>query len=163
MIRQALLSAALAFVFGAASMAPAAAAPPVPARAALSEAQDSVKVDVRHRRHLRIYDGYGHQSYGGYGHESYSGHRHYRPYRHFRPRHGFSFGIVIGPRYHRPYYDPFYAPRYVVRPRYHHRHAVRIGNPHIRWCYNRYRSYDRWSNTFQPYHGRRRVCVSPYY
>ncbi len=122
---------------------PAAAAPAVPAKPAVQSAQDSLKVEVWHRRH--------------HGH-----------FRHFRPRHGLSFGIVIGPRYghyrhyrhHRPYYDPYY----VVRPRYHHhRRAIRIADPHVRWCYNRYRSYDRYSNSFQPYHGRRRTCVSPYY
>jgi BA14K-like protein len=151
MIRQAFLSAALAFAFGAAGMAPAAAAPPVPAKAALSEAQDSVKVDVWHRRHIGIYDPF------------------YHPRRHFRPRHGFSFGIVIGrPGYYAPrynYYDPFpsYRPYRLIRPHYHHRRVIRIADPHMRWCYNRYRSYDRYSNTFQPYHGRRRVCVSPYY
>lgn len=36
-------------------------------------------------------------------------------------------------------------------------------NAHLRWCYNRYRSYRAWDNTFQPYYGPRRRCVSPYY
>ncbi|MGI9353128.1 MAG: BA14K family protein [Rhizobiaceae bacterium] len=30
------------------------------------------------------------------------------------------------------------------------------------WCYRRYRSYDSRSDTFQPYHGPRRRCRSPY-
>ncbi|WP_311134068.1 BA14K family protein [Pleomorphomonas sp. JP5] len=34
---------------------------------------------------------------------------------------------------------------------------------HVRWCQGRYRSYDPRTNTFQPYHGPRRICVSPYY
>lgn len=34
---------------------------------------------------------------------------------------------------------------------------------HINWCYNRYRSYRDYDNTFQPYHGPRRQCISPYY
>lgn len=36
------------------------------------------------------------------------------------------------------------------------------GNSHTSWCYNRYRSYRAWDNTFQPYYGGRRQCVSPY-
>ncbi|MBB2972108.1 BA14K family protein [Mesorhizobium sp. RMAD-H1] len=38
----------------------------------------------------------------------------------------------------------------------------RGGSAHTRWCYNRYRSYRAWDNTFQPYNGPRRQCVSPY-
>ena len=34
---------------------------------------------------------------------------------------------------------------------------------HVRWCQGRYRSYDAYTNTFQPYNGPRQVCVSPYY
>jgi len=33
---------------------------------------------------------------------------------------------------------------------------------HVDWCYNRYRSYRASDNTYQPYHGRRRQCHSPY-
>jgi GH18 family chitinase len=36
-------------------------------------------------------------------------------------------------------------------------------NAHVNWCYNRYRSYRAYDNTFQPYHGPRRQCISPYY
>ena len=36
------------------------------------------------------------------------------------------------------------------------------GNPHLRWCHNRYRSYREYDNTFQPYHGPRQHCLSPY-
>jgi hypothetical protein len=52
-----------------------------------------------------------------------------------------------------------YAPRYYVPPQ---RHVHRLSQAHIRWCYNRYRSYRSWDNSFQPYHGPRRQCVSPY-
>ncbi|MEO1397349.1 MAG: BA14K family protein [Pseudomonadota bacterium] len=34
---------------------------------------------------------------------------------------------------------------------------------HLEWCYDRYRSYRAYDNTFQPYRGGRRRCVSPYY
>ncbi len=38
-----------------------------------------------------------------------------------------------------------------------------INPKHYQWCANRYRSYDSYSNTFQPYHGPRQRCYSPYY
>ncbi|MFB9951104.1 BA14K family protein [Rhizobium puerariae] len=67
---------------------------------------------------------------------------------------GFAAGAIIGgalaqPRYVRPRY---YAPqrRYVG------------GNTHVNWCYSRYRSYRAYDNTFQPYYGPRRQCISPY-
>lgn len=36
------------------------------------------------------------------------------------------------------------------------------GSAHVRWCYDRYRSYREWDNTWQPYNGPRRECISPY-
>ncbi|MGH6763055.1 MAG: BA14K family protein [Phyllobacterium sp.] len=36
------------------------------------------------------------------------------------------------------------------------------GNAHVQWCYNRYRSYRAYDNTFQPYGGPRQYCYSPY-
>ncbi len=33
---------------------------------------------------------------------------------------------------------------------------------HVEWCSARYRSYRAWDNSFQPYHGPRRGCASPY-
>jgi len=36
-------------------------------------------------------------------------------------------------------------------------------NVHLNWCYYGYRSYRAYDNTFQPYNGRRRQCLSPYY
>ncbi|KJS15570.1 MAG: transmembrane protein [Hoeflea sp. BRH_c9] len=43
-----------------------------------------------------------------------------------------------------------------VRPGY-------INPQHVNWCHNKYRSYDARTNSFQPYHGPRRECRSPYY
>jgi hypothetical protein len=70
-------------------------------------------------------------------------------------------------RYDRPRYRPYY--RHDRRywgpgPVYRHRPApvYRGGNPHVRWCYNRYRSYRAYDNTFQPNYGPRRQCYSPY-
>lgn len=34
---------------------------------------------------------------------------------------------------------------------------------HVEYCYDRYRSYRESDNTFQPYHGPRQECRSPYY
>ena len=94
--------------------------------------------------------------------------RRHRPHRHYHHR-----------RYHR---HPGY--RYHRHPHYRHHRYRRRHNPwpyivggiiiggiiyqsatwdrHVRWCYNRYRSYNHRSNTYQPYHGSRRRCRSPY-
>jgi hypothetical protein len=37
-----------------------------------------------------------------------------------------------------------------------------LSTNHLRWCENQYRSYRASDNTFQPYEGSRRQCVSPY-
>jgi hypothetical protein len=51
-----------------------------------------------------------------------------------------------------------------IYPRYHpvHRRVHAVGSTHVHWCANRFRSYRAWDNTFQPYHGPRRYCISPY-
>ncbi|NBB51106.1 BA14K family protein [Rhizobium sp. CRIBSB] len=38
-----------------------------------------------------------------------------------------------------------------------------INPKHHSWCADRYRSYHWRSNTFQPYHGPRQQCYSPFY
>jgi hypothetical protein len=40
--------------------------------------------------------------------------------------------------------------------------TVRITRDHLVWCEDRYRSYRASDNSFQPYNGPRRQCVSPY-
>ncbi|TPJ54518.1 BA14K family protein [Mesorhizobium sp. B2-6-1] len=101
-----------------------------------------------------------------------------RPSRH-RPGHG------VRPPHHRP---PHYRPS---RPPRHHRHsrnnsgAVAAGliggmllggmaisaarqhnhsawNNHVNWCSQRYRSYRVSDNSWQPYNGPRRQCISPF-
>ncbi len=42
------------------------------------------------------------------------------------------------------------------------RGAVRLPQEHFDWCSRRYRSYRSSDNSFQPYEGPRRPCVSPY-
>ena len=37
-----------------------------------------------------------------------------------------------------------------------------IPHAHIDWCAGRYASYRVWDNTWQPYYGPRRQCLSPY-
>jgi len=58
----------------------------------------------------------------------------------------------------RSFDDDYYerpAPRRVGR-------VFRLSRAHANWCQNQYRSYRKWDNTFQPYHGARRACFSPY-
>lgn len=59
------------------------------------------------------------------------------------------------------YWGPrvYVAPRVVVGPTY----VVRRGyNAHVRWCMNRYGSYNPRTNTFLSYDGYYKRCVSPY-
>ncbi|MGE0237648.1 MAG: BA14K family protein [Parvibaculaceae bacterium] len=67
---------------------------------------------------------------------------------------GLGFAPFYSP-YYSPYYEPYgyYAPRAYYAPR---------GSRHVRWCLNRYRSYDPRSNTFMGYDGDRHRCRSPY-
>jgi hypothetical protein len=66
---------------------------------------------------------------------------------------GLGIGIPLGYALNDGYYgEPIYRPRYYPS----------AGSAHVRWCYNRYRSYRAWDNTFQPYNGPRQQCISPY-
>ena len=91
----------------------------------------------------------------------YRYHRHHRHHGHYYRRHrhhgshagaiigGLAAGAIIGgaiasqPRYARP-----------------HRYAG--ASSHTQWCYGRYRSYRAYDNSFQPYHGPRQQCYSPF-
>ncbi len=85
----------------------------------------------------------------------YRGHRGYRHWRRgYREYNGwwfplaaFTAGAVIG--------SAISEPRVVYRNR-------GLGDAHVEWCYNRYRSYRASDNTFQPYNGPRKQCYSPY-
>jgi len=138
------LATALAASFAAASFVPANAAPLSPTQIAptVSDTASNIQ-DVQYRRYYRDRGSY------------WRGHR---GYRHWRPgyrRHGdfwfplaaFATGAIISGAIanDRP------PPR-----------VYRGGNAHVQWCYNRYRSYRASDNTFQPYNGPRRQCVSPY-
>ncbi len=82
----------------------------------------------------------------------YRGHRGYRYYRPGYRRYGdfwfpaaaFITGAIIGGALSSP-------PRRVYG-----------GNAHVQWCYDRWRSYRAYDNTYQPNYGPRRECSSPY-
>jgi hypothetical protein len=87
------------------------------------------------------------------GDRGWRGHRGYSHYRHGYRRHSdglwyplaaFGAGAIIG--------GAIAAPS--VR--------VRTGSAHRNWCRSEYRSYRSYDNTFQPYNGPRRQCISPY-
>lgn len=140
---------------------PVAAAPLPLSGALLLGTGVSVQPDVVRADHRRGHD--GRLYYKKNGRHYYNGHRGYRKYRRGYRRYngwwfppaafGFGYGVVPAPRY-----VPRYAPRYVVPPRV----GRGLRPAHYRWCENRYRSYRAYDNTFQPYHGPRRPCFSPY-
>ncbi|RWP44362.1 BA14K family protein [Mesorhizobium sp.] len=68
---------------------------------------------------------------------------------------GLGLGLGLGSMYNNYNYYDAPAPRRYYR-------AGRLSNAHVQWCYNRYRSYRTWDNTFQPYNGPRQQCWSPY-
>lgn len=85
-------------------------------------------------------------------HAWYHGHRGYRYYRPgYREYNGFWFplaafaaGAIIGGAIND---QPAYSGG---------------GNSHVQWCYDRWRSYRAYDNTYQPYNGPRQQCYSPY-
>lgn len=118
------------------SFVPSQAAMPLPAPV-VSGTSDLTHVDNRKRPYY------------------YRGHR---GYRHHRP----------GYRYHNGYWFPLaaFATGAIIGGAIATQPAPRragINPKHYQWCANRYRSYDSYSNTFQPYHGPRQRCYSPYY
>ena len=114
-------------------------------------AQHNAVVQVQYREGGRWRRGYERRGNDHY----YNGHRGYREYhRGYRRHNGFWFppaafiaGAIIGGAI------AGQPPVRVVRP---------AGNAHVQWCYDRYRSYRAYDNTFQPYDGPRRQCYSPY-
>lgn len=149
-------AAAVAATMG---VAPVAVAGPLSApQLKAPEAAPVTRVD--HRR-WRYYSGGGTdpggQFGGGYykhkGYYKYRNHPRWKRRSHHRHRGGdwivpFIGGAIIGGILSE-------ATRPTVR---HYR-----GDPHVAWCYRRYRSYRERDNSFQPYHGPRKPCISPYY
>jgi hypothetical protein len=96
--------------------------------------------------------------------DRYEARRYWRGHRGYRERRA-------GYRYHNGYWYPLaaFAAGAIIggvianQPRAVPRVSGNLGPRHYQWCQNRYRSYDSYSNTFQPYNGPRQQCVSPYY
>lgn len=142
----------------------AATAAPVPS---LSLEQDQAVVNVQHRgahyRHPGRYGGAYYRRPGAYrsgyyrlhGHPYYNGYRGYNYYRPgwrayngwWFPPSAFVAGAIVGGAISQP------PPVYTVPSG---------ASAHVRWCYERYRSYRASDNTFQPNSGPRRQCRSPY-
>jgi len=129
--------------------APAAAGPLVVPAAPIATSGVELVRDHRNyqRRHWRRY------------HDDWRRHRYYRRHRDRDAAIALGLGLgVLGALAARPrYYHDDYV--YVVPKRRVYRS---YGNAHVDWCYARYRSYRAYDNTYQPYHGPRRQCWSPY-
>lgn len=101
--------------------------------------------DVLQVRHRHYYPPYYYRGYRGYRHPR-PGYRYHNGY--WFPLAAFGAGLIIGGALATPTVP---------------RAGMGLNPRHYRWCEARYRSYDPYSNTFQPYHGPRRQCLSPYY
>jgi len=66
--------------------------------------------------------------------------------------------VWIGPRRHWRKPSVVVKPRIVIRPG----HRVVRGTRHVRWCENRYRSYNPATDQFLGYDGHYHYCNSPY-
>jgi len=66
------------------------------------------------------------------------------------PAAAFTVGAMVGSAAARPAHPVHRSPSPSLR------------SHHVSWCMNRFRSYRVSDNTFQPYSGPRRQCVSPY-
>ncbi|WP_084811203.1 BA14K family protein [Ensifer sp. BR816] len=94
----------------------------------------------------------------------YTYHNGYRGYRYRRegyrrhsdgwwyPLAAFGAGVIIG--------NAIAAPPRYVEPRY---AESQLPQRHVSWCYDQYRSYRAWDNSYQPYGAPRQQCYSPYY
>lgn len=129
-----------------ATIAPVAAAPVMMQKPGVQISGGIDVVQIRHNKR-----GFYRQQQRGF-YNGHPGYRQPRPgYRRYNgfwfPPAAFSFGVIIGGSNRNGSH---------VRPGY--------TNPqHVRWCSNKYRSYRQRDNSFQPYHGPRRECRSPYY
>jgi hypothetical protein len=96
-----------------------------------------------------------HYSFGSHNHGQYDPHGSYAYYNNYR-----------GDRYQRPgfrFYQGYWFPAaaflgFLLNGATHNSYQ----GAHFDWCYDRYRSYRASDNTFQPYHGPRQQCLSPY-
>ena len=81
----------------------------------------------------------------------YNGHRGYRKWRR-------------GYHYHDGYWFPAgaFIAGAVIGSAIANSNSYYRDSAHVQWCYDRYRSYRAYDNTFQPYNGPRQQCYSPY-
>lgn len=151
-----LLATGLAASFAIATMAPAAAVP-LPVQPTVAPADATVgatNVEYIWRKRNRHGNTNWNRNASRRG-DYWRGHRGYDHYRPGYRRHGdfwfplaaFATGAIISGA--------------IVNDRPPQR-VYRSGNAHVQYCYNRYKSYRASDNTFQPYHGPRQQCVSPY-
>ncbi|MBA4777209.1 MULTISPECIES: BA14K family protein [Agrobacterium] len=123
---------------------------PVPVTKPAVATENVVPVQYREWDRRRHWDGRHMRRPPPHRNGWYNGHRGYRDRR-------------PGYRYHNGYWFPLaaFAAGAIIsgamqqpRPAY--------GGSHVAWCQNRWRSYRAYDNTYQPYNGPRRICVSPY-
>ena len=118
------------------------------ASAAYTEVRHVRRIYRRHGRHHGRY--YGRRHGGHYG-------RHWDNRRHWG--HGGHWGHS-GPYW--PYYGGWGYGGYYGWDNEYETPYYNYGGSHVRWCLNRYRSYDPASDTYMGYDGRRHYCRSPY-
>ena len=84
---------------------------------------------------------------------------HGRAYVHVHP------GVVVAPRraVRRAVRRSVVVAPLVVAPLVVAPVVVGTANAHVNWCLSKYRSYHVPTDTFQPYNGPRKNCVSPYF
>jgi BA14K-like protein len=143
-LRKTMISLLAAGAVAITAVAPASAA----MRVVTPSVQEPVQLaPIQVRDHLPT----GNEVYARKGKRYWKGYRGYSNYRNgylryndgfWYPRAAFGLGIIIAPQ-----------PRRIIRS---------VGNAHVNWCYNRYRSYRAYDNSYQPYGGPRRICYSPY-
>lgn len=81
----------------------------------------------------------------------YKGHRGYRYYRPgYREHNGFWFPAAA------------FVAGAIISGAIANQPRAAYGSSHVQWCYDRYRSYRAYDNSFQPYNGPRQQCYSPY-
>ena len=80
-------------------------------------------------------------------------------HRRYWRRSGIYLGLGFEPFYRPYYYQPYYYQPYYAQSYY---YAPARSSRHVRYCLNRYRTYDVRSNTFKGYDGYRHRCRSPY-
>lgn len=155
-IRTRAVTLALAAAVAVTSFTPSFALPMPSVSAAQPAVSGAASSDVQQVQYWR-HRGGGYYR-GGYGRGYYGGYRGYHGYRH-------------GYRYHDGYWFPLAAfgagaligGAIASEPRTYARPAAGINPRHYEWCANRYRSYRGYDNTFQPNHGPRQQCLSPFY